>query len=189
MTTTKKPEPNWNQVIDEILKEMEDDDDVPHVDEPVGIQEYHLSQHSKNISSLEAFDWSTEWIKERPVLLAWLEQKYEWWREDQLYDDDGFQDWLNGTKHIVHGDAYLDELQKKLISLYRERITETYECEECGKTISEKYPYGHPDSIVRIGIAVDGTLPRDEVEYVRHLYCDPCWRKRLGRKKPSDAAN
>lgn len=180
MTTTKKPEPNWNQVIDEILKKMEEDVE----DEPVGIQEYHLSQHSKNIRSLEAFGWPTDWIKERPVLLAWLEQKYEWWWENQLYDDDGFQDWLNGYKHMVHGDAYLDELQKKLISLYRERITETYECEECGKTISEKHPYGHPDSIVRIGIAIDDTLPRDEVEYIRHLYCNACWRKRLEKKEP-----
>lgn len=182
---TKKPEePDWNKIIDEILESMAEEDDEEEA--PIGMQEYFLSQHSKNINSLEAFDWADEWIKARAPLLMWLEHEFEHWWEDQAHEDEGFRGWLEGYEIRVHGDAYLDKLQKKLIALYRERITETYECEECGKTISEKHPYNHSDSIVRLGIAIDNTLPRDEIEYIRHIFCNPCWRKRTEKKEEKD---
>jgi hypothetical protein len=182
MPSTKPQEPDWNQVIDEVLKEMEEDGDYVRADEPVGIQWYHLSQHSKNIRSLEAFDWPDEWIRERPILLAWLEHEFEHWWADQAYDDEGWRGWLEGYEIRVHDDAYLGELVLKLTNLYRERITETYECETCGKILSEKHPYGHPNAVVRLGIAIDNTVPRDEIEYIRHIFCNACWRKRTERE-------
>lgn len=171
-------EPDWNEVIDDILKEsLKDFED--HKDAPIGIQEYFLSEHSKEIDRLEGFDWPDEWLKEQPILQTWLEQEYEDWWENQAYEDEGFRGWLEGHEIRIQGDSYIDELMKKLLALYRERITETYECEDCGKAISEKYPFKHPDSIIRLGIPTDPTLPRDEIHYVRHLFCYPCWEKRL----------
>lgn len=187
MYETKRPEePDWNTIIDEILKEMDDPEDVT----PVGLDEYHFSQHSMNIRSIEAFDWPTEWIKDRPALLAWLEQEYEDWWENQLYDDDGFQSWLNGHLIRIRGDAYLDELQKKLITLYRERITETYKCSTCNKEISEKHPWGHPDRLLKTGYADPDVYPdgipegtsTDDIQWKHKLICEECWRKDFEQK-------
>jgi DNA-directed RNA polymerase subunit RPC12/RpoP len=76
----------------------------------------------------------------------------------------------------------------KLVNLYRKRIKETYKCSTCDKKISEKHPYKHPNSIVRLGEAdgyPDGVpmdIPRDEIEWKNKLYCYPCWKKRFVKK-------
>lgn len=188
---TTPAEPDWNKVINEILKEMDD----PKDDRPVGLNEYHFSQHSKNIRSLEAFDWPTEWIEKRPNLKEFLEKELSDWWEDQLHDNQTeiFRGWLEGNDVRIPMEGYLgEELEPKLIALYRERITETHTCSTCGKEASEKYPFGHPDKIVRLGIPdpeiyPDGKPPKgmpiDDIQWKKMLYCEECWRRDTLKEK------
>ncbi len=176
---TKKPEePDWNNIIDAALEFMSEED---RDERPVGLQCYHLSEHSRNINSLDVFQWPDEWIKAEgnSTLLMWLEHEFEHWWEDQAFEDEGWRGWLEGFQIRVRDDAYITELNNKLMALYRERITETYPCSICGKLLSEKHPYSHPDHIVRIGLAVDSTVPRDEIVYVKHIFCDDCNEERI----------
>lgn len=166
---------------------LEEEKDHPDDGEPVGLQEYYLSEHSKNIAIIEGFDFSDEWLKTQPALNEFLKEQLDDWWGDQTYDDpEVFRNWLDGNEIRVHPDSYLGTLVEELLSSYRKRITETWTCEECGKEISEKHPYGHPDCIHRLGIPdpevyPDGKVPEgvptDEVKYVNHIYCDRCWRK------------
>lgn len=172
-------EPDWNSLIEEILGEMDEED--MHV--PTGVQERYLSQHTINISFLDVFNWPEEWIKEHPYLKNWLQQMFEDWWERQG-EDEGLRGWLEGAKITVHGDAYIDELNRKLVTLYRERITETYTCSICGKEASEKHPFSHPDSVSKVGHAdpdvhPDGTkdVDRSDITWKYSLLCNACWRE------------
>ena len=162
------------------------DEDHPEIDEePEGLHEYYLSGHSKDLAIIEGFDFSDEWLETQPALNEFLKEQLSDWWEDLPHDDpDIFRNWLDGNDiRISVGDAYLDTLIKDLLDTYRKRITETWTCEECGKTISEKYPRGHLQSISRIGIpdTPDGKVPKDmlhsEIKYINHIYCYPCWKK------------
>lgn len=184
--THKPKEPSWELVVNAILVQMEDDE------KPVGLEgRGSLSQDTINLSHLDNFDWDDDWIKGYPELLKWLEHEYEHWWEDQLYDDDGFQDWLNGNKHTVHGDAYIDDLNKRVMKLYRERITDTYTCSTCGKEASEKHPMGHPDHPIKQGypdpdVYPDGVpkgMPTDDIQWKWHVICDECWEKAHGNRR------
>ncbi len=161
--TTKPPEPDWNSLIDVILEMDDEDRDVP-----TGLQERYLSQHARNIAVLDVFHWPEEWVKGRPVLLLWLTHEFEHWWEGQAHEDEGFRGWLDGDKITIHGDAYITELNLKLLALYRERITETYTCSDCGKEASEKHPYGHPDKATKFHIVGEDAK----------LVCGECWNKR-----------
>ncbi|KKN06181.1 hypothetical protein LCGC14_1079880 [marine sediment metagenome] len=164
---TTPPEPDWGSLIDEILGEDDENRNVP-----TGTQERYLSQHTRNISFLEVFEWPKEFIDDRPYLKNWLQLKFEEWWEEQMHDaqyaDGAFENWMNGDKIIIHGDAYIDELNKKLVALYRERITETHTCSDCGKEASEKHLWGHPDSVHKLHIVGEEAK----------LLCAECWYKR-----------
>lgn len=188
---TKKPEePSWELVVDAILVHMHDVDE-----KPVGLEgRGSFSQHTINLNSLEHFDWNDDWIKARPVLLAWLEHEFKHWWEDNAYDyEEAWRGWLEGYKITVHGDAYIDSLTKRLMKLYRERITETHPCSNCGKQASEKYSWGHPDKLIKQGyldpdiypdgIPMDPDFDRDSLEWEWRIICDGCWEKEHGRHR------
>ncbi len=173
--------PDYGKIVNAILNE--DHSDI--YGEPEGLQEHHLSRHSKNIYIIDqAFEYSEEWIEGQPDLNEFLRKELDDWWGDQTHDDpEVFRNWLDGNKIVVHPDSYLDTLIKELLKNYRERITETWTCEECGKTISEKHPHGHEASIARVGIPDDypDGIPLDvdtsTLKYTKHIYCDRCWRK------------
>ena len=174
------PVPDYEEIVNAILNEGDPDIDGL----PVGIQEYYLSGHSKDIDIIDGFEYTNEWIAGQPALKEFLEKELSDWWEDQLHDDpEIFRGWLDGNDVKISMEGYLETLINDLVGIYRERITETWTCEECGKEISEKHPHGHPDSIVRVGIPKDypdglpeGVHPSD-VEYTKHLYCNTCHRK------------
>lgn len=174
-------EPNWNEIIGVILKDGDDD-------RPTGIDEHHFTVHSKNISIIDGFHYNAEWIETRPVLFEYLKGIFTDWWEDLAHDDfaDLFSPWLDGGKISFNCDSYIGEtLVPKLLNLYKECIVETHECSVCGKTISEKHPYKHPDSLIRLGHPVnypDGIpkdTPSDEIIWENRLYCHPCWEDHI----------
>jgi len=174
------PIPDYDEIVNAILNE-----DHPEIDElPEGLQEYYLSRHSKDIHIIESFDFSDEWLAGQPDLYKFLKEALDDWWGDQTHDEpEIFRNWLDGNECKVHPDPYLDELIEELLKAYRERITETWTCEECGKEISEKHPKGHVDSLARVGTADDypDGIPEDvdlsSLKYTKHIYCDRCWRK------------
>uniref|UniRef100_A0A6M3MBD4 Uncharacterized protein n=1 Tax=viral metagenome TaxID=1070528 RepID=A0A6M3MBD4_9ZZZZ len=180
---------DYDEVIDAIL--AEDHSEIYEM--PEGLHEYYLSRHSKNVYIIEqAFEYSNEWLEGHPKLNEFLKEELADWWEDQPHDDpEIFRNWLDGNKILVHPDPYLDTLTEELLKVYRERITETWTCEECGKTISEKHTKGHADSIARVGTPDDypDGIPEDvdpsTIKYTKHIYCDRCWRKLfLNRNMP-----
>ena len=177
-------EPNWDEVIDAVLKDM----DPETAAEPVGIDEHNFTEHSKNMAIIEGFHYSVEWIKTRPVLFEYLKEVFTDWWEDLAHDDfaDLFSSWLDGGRISFSCDSHLgEEMVPKLLNLYKERIVETHECSVCGKEISEKHPHNHPDSLIRLGHPVDypdgipKDTPRDEIVWKNRLYCLPCWEDHI----------
>lgn len=190
---------DYGKIVDAILNEdyhrQRRGEPVEVDTSPVGLNEYFLSNHSKNLHTIETFDFSNEWIESQPELHNFLKEELDDWWGDQTHDDpEVFRNWLDGNKILVYPDPYLDTLIEDLLKAYRERITETWTCEECGKEISEKHPLGHADSIARVGVPdpeayPDGKIPEgvsmDTVEWTKHIYCDRCWRKLfLNRNMP-----
>jgi len=180
-------EPDWNQVVNDILDEGDPDIDGA----PTGIDERYFTGHTKDIAIIEGFDYSIKWIESKPVLHEFLKEVFtDWWEDLGVDDSDFFEAWFNGGRFRYDCDAYLDDLVLKLVNLYRERIVETHKCSVCGKEISEKHPYKHPDSVVRVGHAVDYPdgvpmdTPTDEIEWKNNLYCYPCWEERVIKKGP-----
>ncbi len=176
-----------NAILNEDFHQRRRGESVEIDTSPVGLQEYFLSEHSKKMNTIETFEFSDEWLKRQPKLLYFLKSELDDWWTDQPHDDpEIFRNWLDGNEIRVHPDPYLEILVEELLKTYRERITETWACEECGKEISEKHPKGHEASIARVGVPdpevyPDGKVPKDmptdEVKYVKHIYCDRCWRK------------
>lgn len=187
--------PDYEVIVNAILNEdyhRQRRGETVEVDiSPVGLQEYHLSKHSKNMNTIETFEFSNEWLERHPELYKFLRQELDDWWGDQTHDDpEVFRNWLDGNKIVVHPDSYLGTLVEDLLQTYRKRITETWTCEECGKKISEKHPHGHADSIARVGIPDDypDGIPEDvdisSLKYTKHIYCDRCWRKLYLTPKP-----
>ncbi len=187
-STVRRMVPNYDVIVNAILNEdfhQQRRGETVEVDtSPVGLQEYYLSEHSKNLNTIESFEFSNEWLERHPELYKSLREELDDWWGDQTHDDpDVFRNWLDGNEIRVHPDSYLETLVEELLKTYRERITETWTCEECGKKISEKHPTGHADSIARVGIPDDypDGIPEDvdhsELKYTKHIYCDRCWRK------------
>jgi hypothetical protein len=179
---TTPAEPDWNELIDAILEFMAEED---RDERPVGLEHHDFSEHSRNLNRLDVFQWPDEWVKAEgnSTLLMWLEQEYEDWWENQAHEDDGFRGWLEGFKITVHGEGYIDVLNKKLLALYRERIVQYHPCSICSKATSEKFPYGHPDHLIKQGypdpdIYPDG-VPKgtDDIQYKHRIICDECWEK------------
>lgn len=176
-------EPDWDEVVNAILDIGDSDIDSA----PTGIEEYYFTGHSKDMAIIEGFHYSLEWIKSKPVLFEYLKERFTNWWEDQAHDDFDhlFMTWLEGgdIRNII--DGHLDDMVLKLTNIYRKRIVETHKCSVCGKEISEKHPYRHPDSIVRLGHPVDypdgwipKDTPRDEIKWKNKLYCHPCYDAR-----------
>lgn len=192
---TTPAEPDWNKLIDMILEYMADED-RDEAEDPVGLDHYYFSEHTRNLNRLDVFHWPDDWIKidaqPKSILLMWLEHEYKEWWEEQAWEFDGWRGWLEGFEIRVGGRGYIDDLNKKLLKLYRERITETHPCSICGKEASEKHPYGHPDHLIRLGqpdpdVYPDGKppkgMPTDDIQYKKKLYCEECWRRDILKEK------
>lgn len=183
---TEPEEPNWNKLIDEILEYIADEEGIEA--EPVGMDHYYFSEHTRNLHSLDAFHWPDEWVKTEAhgVLTKWLEHEYEDWWDDQAWDTEGWRGWLEGFPIRFYGKGYITNLNKMLEKLYRERITETHPCAICGKQASEKHPSNHPDHIFKQGIIdpdiyPDGSVPiemrSEDIPWKHRLVCIECVNK------------
>ena len=141
-------EKELDRVIDAVLEECRD----WWSDKPVGKNRYHFSVHSRNIDILHQYDYPMEFLRRHPQVMKWLRKQYEAVCELFIEDEEVFEAFVYGGDITNHFSGVIEKLVEKLVKRYRERITETYRCEECGAEISERYPVGHPKHLHRIGI-------------------------------------
>jgi len=162
-----------DELLDEIIKAILSMTihQEEYADATYGIDGDFLSEHSRNIVTLEGFDYTLEWINQHPQLKQFLDIEFYDWLEDQA-DEYVFEGWLTGGRVYLSADGYISTVIRDLELRYREGIEDEWTCEKCGEAISEKYEWKHPKSIHRIGTAYgDG--------YKYHLYCRDCWEKKV----------
>lgn len=163
-----------NKLIDDILNSE------VYEEEPVGLNEYFFSEHSRNLNIICQFDWKENFVKEHADLLEYLRKGLKEFFEEKTTDDTVLLDWLYGGKSTIYFDGFLSELDEELEAVYRGRIKESYKCSNCGAEISEAFPFRHSKSLHRIGfLQGDGT-------YKNNLFCKRCFDSHLKTKKDSN---
>ena len=160
----------------ELIAEILSSDFVKEfADEKIGKDGYYFSVHARNLDILGQFDFDQAFLKVHPDLHEYLKDQFKEYVEEEIIDnEDEFDNWFCGGKsYIYFGDGGVSDLVTGLLDEYRERITETHKCEKCGQEISEKFSYGHPKHLHRIGFQKEG-----ESGYKNKLYCKKCYKEK-----------
>jgi len=169
-----------NKIIDHILSSETAKEWVAEDMSKIGKNEYYFSIHTLHLDIIEQFDDWEQLLKDMPELNQILRKEFEEWVDWHLKaDDDLFDAWLHGGGYTERTDGYVEELTKELDYEYRKRITEEHTCEECGKAVSERYLYGNPNSLHRIGIK---KISEEPERWEHKIFCKPCWDKHLKPK-------
>lgn len=157
-------------------------------DTKVGRDEEYFSVHSRNLDIIYQFPLEKDFIDAHPELKEALQKEFEYYLTYHIAgDSDAFDAWLYGGRIAISDKGYDDTFHEELDIVYRKRITETYQCDQCGMEISEKHTYYHPQSLHRVGHSTKENPER----YEWKIYCKKCYDERLGvrRKTHADASS